>query len=116
MYQGFLTTSPGVKLLLDAGAKIDRLTKDAMSPYTMAVTCNMEIADYLLSRGANPEFRLHYLAYNGAVDAMHDMLLANPLQNLQDDAGRTALFWAMEGKRPESIRLLLEARSDVNLR
>lgn len=88
-----------------------------MTPYTIAIKeGHTLIADYLLSRDANPKFRLHYLAYIGAVSEIKTMLFATSLENLQDDFGRSALAWATMGKQPESIRLLLEARTDVHLR
>jgi hypothetical protein len=61
------------------------------------------------SQGATP---LMYAALYGEVDSLRALLDAGAEPNTRNDAGATALMWAVES--PEKVRLLLERRADPN--
>ena len=85
--QSYHNSTEMVKLLLDAGARVDLQDKDGKSP--LMVTRNVAIAKILLSKGV----RINDLAYNG----WH------------------ALLYAMKGGNFELVEYLLEEGADLDL-
>ncbi|XP_014292100.1 serine/threonine-protein phosphatase 6 regulatory ankyrin repeat subunit A isoform X2 [Halyomorpha halys] len=96
-----------VKALLDKGAKVDCIDKDALTPLFKAVQDNEElVAEYLISFGATTVGKdntdmslLHWAAKNG-MNIIVEKLLSNKdlgrlqIVDLKDDGGKTPLHFA----------------------
>lgn len=59
-----------------------------------------------------PQFPIHDAAYHGSVETIVDSIRAGVNLESLDDEGRTPLFRAAEGSKPEAVRLLLEAGAE----
>ncbi len=83
---------PTVQSLVASGVDINQVDPVGSTPLLTAILANRTaIAQYLLSRGANPNVR-------------------------QGQTGSTALLYAVRAGQRESARILLAGRADVNLR
>jgi ankyrin repeat protein len=113
------------QLLFERGADVDvRGHNEHTSLWVVSQRGHLEIAQWLLSRSADPNSRskegrwtpLHSAAYGGQPEVARILLQHNADKNAQDRMGLTPLHFASEYGRPRVSRLLLEHGADVDAR
>lgn len=119
------SSDPGVAALLrDAGAGVDALNHEGVSPLGSACTCsNWRLARFLLERGAKPEpdggqpVLLCAAACEDDDVAGVQLLLRHKARvNALDAQNRSALHEAAAAGHPEIAQALLDAGAQVNAR
>lgn len=117
-YWGF---AKEVQQLLDAGADVDVRDRDRVTALIDAVRQGQcEVVQILLARGANVDTKtfgktaLKFAILRGDVDAIRLLLAARAKIEAQIWGEDSALSDAVRGERPDIVRLLLAAKSDVN--
>lgn len=109
------------KLLLDAGADINAVSKNKFSATPLqgaAAFQNIDLAKFLIAHGADVNCRgegggspLHEAAGSGQID-FAKLLLDNGAQlNARDDNGKTPLTIAIEYKQLEMVKFLRERKA-----
>ncbi|KAJ1569366.1 hypothetical protein HK405_006057 [Cladochytrium tenue] len=112
-----------VKVLLDAGAKVDIPDKKDKSTALME-SCkvgHIEIARILLERGADPYFSdklgrtaLHHAAKNGYQDIVHLLLRNGADADAEDTSSNTPLHYACAYGWMATVKLLIAYGANVN--
>jgi len=104
-----------VKVLVDSGAPVNRLTGWTALHYA-AFSGSAEVTSYLLERGANKNAvapngytPLMLAARNGQTAAAREILLQDPDLARKSPEGETALAIAERGKHTELVDLLKRA-------
>ncbi len=119
------SSDPGVAALLrDAGAEIDPLNRDQVSPLALACTAgNWRLARFLLERGAKPELPGALPALHAAASGDEDdpagvqlLLKHRAKADARDPRSRSALHEAAYAGHPEIIGILLGAGADIHAR
>lgn len=77
-----------IKAQLEQGANMNALAGDGLSPLQWAITAPLDIMEYLLQAGANP--------------------------NMESDEGATSIMNAVQSNKMEHLQLLLKYQADVN--
>jgi uncharacterized protein len=105
-----------VKLLLDSRADINAVSKNAFSATPLqgaAAFKNIELARFLIARGANVNCRgeeggspLHEAAGSGQIELAKLLLDHGANLNAKDDRGKTPLTIALEYKQTEMAKFL----------
>lgn len=111
-----------VRLLLDAGARVNGLDNLAASPLVVACQYgNSEIIEMLLAAGADAnaatsdgKAALALCAGNADTSSVAALLESGANVNRADSRGQTALMHAAAAGRVETIELLVEYGADVN--
>jgi ankyrin repeat protein len=102
-----------VKILLDAGIDINNLNTDQKTALVVAADHNrLEIANYLLSRGADPNFPGKYQPLY--VGVMHPEIVKALLGAGASIHTNDLLQAAVWHKQPDSVTALLDAGLDIN--
>ncbi|XP_060597665.1 ankyrin repeat and SOCS box protein 3-like isoform X2 [Ruditapes philippinarum] len=113
----------GFQVLLDAGADPNVRDNDNITPLLMAASegfdnvvkalvdfkCDVNIPNDSVKRTA-----LHLLAYKGHADSINALVYAGAEIDACDIYGRTPLWYAIENKKSEVVRLLLKSYSHVD--
>jgi len=109
-----------VKVLLDNGADINAVSKNKLSATPLqgaAAMQNIELARFLIARGANVNCRgeeggtpLHEAAGNGQIELAKLLLAHGARVNAKDDSGKTPLSTALEYKQTEMAKLLRDRK------
>jgi uncharacterized protein len=83
---------------------------------------NMQIADLLLTHGANPDHRdrfgntaLHWAAAAGHADMVHRLIEAKAAINPQNKQGITPMMLAIGNNRPGVVRSLIASGADPSI-
>ncbi len=121
-----------VRLLVQAGADVNRANRYGVTPLYLAARQGMEdIAILLLAAGANPHVRaadgetlLMTAAKSGSARLVRALLANDPDSmmlaidpNLSESwKGQTALMWAAAEGHVEVMQALIEAGADINMR
>ena len=108
-----------VKTALQKGADINAKDDEFKTPLTIALEENEdEIADYLITRGANIDETLNWAIQSEDVDIAEKSLKKGADPNAEDSNGDVcALWWACWVKDIELVKLLLKQPNiDVNAR
>lgn len=102
-----------------SGDALIAMLEDSTIPEKERLQC---MKDFIYEKGAKPNFTgetntspLHIAALQGNVEAIHLLIKAGTLRNLQDDNGITPLFGAAWNGNPEVLRLLLVADADPKM-
>jgi ankyrin repeat protein len=114
---------PGVRRLLDAGAEVDCLDAEGLTPLYHAATHNFnDICRLLLERGADPNpgkpgdlegTALTQAAYRGFLDVVKTLVEFKADLNLRGYEQRTALHEAIWRSSAEIAVFLIEAGADT---
>lgn len=99
------------KLLLDAGADPTRRNHDGLTPLHLAARCKQSNSVGMLLAAIND--RLGDTASEEL--AVINAQVATSSYNVYEPFGVTALFYACQSGRPESVKLLLDAGADPNI-
>ena len=114
-------------LLLDAGAKVDSVNQDGLTPLSIAAWRNKpRLVSLLLKSGANPNQAdkdgvtpLMYAVHSGNLKNVNLILATGADLSLQDRNGLTALHYAVNAKpfvdQPKILAALLAAQANLNL-
>jgi hypothetical protein len=112
-----------VKVLLDAGADIDRPNSEQSTPLMIAaLSGNLKMVDCLLTRGANPNAAgpagrtaLHLaVRRTGSLEVCKRLAEAGADINATDEQGSTPLIEAIHSEQLDIARWLLDNHADVN--
>jgi ankyrin repeat protein len=108
-----------VEALLQAGADVNQQSRESMKVsalHSSAAALRPDIAEMLLSKGANPNVRgqagvtvLHEVAVTGQIELAEMLLKHGADVNAQDDSGKTPLSYAVNAKG-EAMATWLRAR------
>lgn len=63
--------------------------------------------------GASP---LHYAAEKNFADCAHVLIKKGAIVDIKDQHGRSPLLWAAAGGNIDSLKILLDTKSDINQR
>ncbi|WAR07590.1 ANR17-like protein [Mya arenaria] len=113
----------GFQVLLDAGANPDARDKDNITPILMAASegfdgvvkalveanCDVNIPNNSVKRTA-----LHLLSFKGHPNCINSLVYGGADINAPDIYNRTPLWYAIQNKKIEVVRLLLKAYSHVD--
>ncbi|HVY34787.1 MAG TPA: ankyrin repeat domain-containing protein [Caulobacteraceae bacterium] len=114
-----------IDALVRKGAKVDAQTDLGVTPLWIAATNSSAPAvARLLDARANPNLAsptkvtpLMIAAQRGNADAVKALLAHGADPNISETVhGQTALMWAVSGRHPDVVRLLLAAHADVRAR
>lgn len=114
-----------VDALVRKGAQVNAQTDLGVTPLWIAATnSNAPMAVRLLTAHADPNLAaptkvtpLMIAAQRGNTDAVRALLDHGANPNLSETVhGQTALMWAVAGRHPDVVRLLLAAHADVHAR
>jgi uncharacterized protein len=109
--------------LVEAGADVNLANRYGLTPLALAVQLgNRDMVDLLLDAGADPALRdaageplLFTAARDGSLEIAEDLLAAGVDVDLTDaEFGQTALMVAARERRPDVVRLLIDAGANVN--
>ncbi len=112
-------------LLIGKGAEVDAATDLGVTPLWIAASnASTPMVERLLEAHANPNIAtpthvtpLMVATQRGDADAVKAMLAHGADPNAREDVhGQTALMWAVSGRHPDIVRLLLNAHADVHAR
>jgi len=113
-----------LKLLLDAGARVDDQDDDGFSALHIAAAHkNTAVLETLVrEHGADLDVRMrngsrpiHSAASKGTAENVKMLLDAGADIDHQNDAGRTPLHWAAEAGNWDTVEVLLERGADANI-
>lgn len=113
----------GYQTLLDAGADPDARDKDNITPLLMAASegldnvvkalveakCDVNIPNNSVKRTA-----LHLLSYKGHSESINALVYGGAEIDVSDIYNRTPLWYAIQNKKTEVVRLLLKSYSHVD--
>ncbi|CAG5022018.1 unnamed protein product [Parnassius apollo] len=114
---------PGiVKLLLDAGCKVEITAGDGLTPLHIAVMKNhVEVAKLLIAAGGNVNYKthekmtaLHFAASRGFIDLVKILVLNGAYIEARDTSERTALYLAAGRGHVDVVTFLISVGSNVN--
>ena len=118
---------PAVKLLLQAGAAVDRHVRNqrssALNEACASVQHRFELIEALLFAGANADLRtpnggwtaLHTAAEYGNAHTVLQLVESGAALDLSDAEGRTALCWAALTGQYRAVSVLLHCGADPSL-
>ena len=113
----------GYNILLDAGANPDVRDKDNITPILMAASegfdnvvkalveagCDVNIPNNSVKRTA-----LHLLSFKGHAECINSLVYGGAYINACDIYNRTPLWYAIQNKKTDVVRLLLKSYSHVD--
>ncbi|XP_058802686.1 histone-lysine N-methyltransferase EHMT2 [Phymastichus coffea] len=117
-----------VHVLVQAGAQIDVLDRNQLSPLMLAANNGeAEVVRYLMRTGADEALKgedgmtaLHMAAKSGHLEVckiiLEECKVPRTLVDSTDDGGWTSLIWACEFKHVEVVRFLLNSKCDPLIR
>jgi ankyrin repeat protein len=114
-----------VEFLLRAGARPNAANDTGVTPlYLACMNRNAEMVDKLLAAGANPnaallkgETVLMMCARSGATAAVRSLAIRGADVNAKEPLhGQTALMWAAAQRRPDVVKILVEAGANIYAR
>lgn len=112
-----------VKALIEHNADVNSISENGESGTPLHHVVSREIAEYLLSRGADVDTQdsyghtpLHEAVTEGNVDVVSTLIDHGADINVRSHSGWTPLHWAVWGRRKSVVRLLLSKGADVNAR
>ena len=114
---------PSAEILFEYGVDPDLRDRDGDTALHKAVRHeNMETTRFLLQRGASPKLfnffgmaPLHIAALNGQDELLEFLLEQQPtIIGLHNEGDRTALDYALRGRKHETVQLLLRHGADID--
>jgi len=113
-----------VKILLEAGADVDKPDEDGLTPLRYAVLFeHLDVAKYLLKHSANVDVRDRYLwtpllsaVANNNTKLTKLLLQYNANPQLKTSRGEYALIKAIYHQNHEIVNLLIQNGADVNVK
>ncbi|HSW75870.1 MAG TPA: ankyrin repeat domain-containing protein, partial [Candidatus Saccharimonadales bacterium] len=115
---------PVLRVLIDAGLKIDSRTFMGHTPLHKAATQgHVEVVQILLAAGADKNAKtyfvgdtvLHHAAETGSVPVVQLLLAAGADKNARTEFGENALHFAARKGNIEALKILLDAGVDRNI-
>jgi pectate lyase len=105
-----------VKLLVDNGARYDTQDKDGLTAlYYAASQGNMDMVKLFISKGID-ESSIHMAACAGDLPRVKEFIEKGTAVDANDEAGWTALVWAVSAGQTEVAEFLIKNNADVNIR
>lgn len=102
-----------VKILLDLGSDVNKLTSDGESPLFLALS-HPSIVKLLVKSGANIHQKIddmNYLVFADNLDSLKYLVKAGLSPNEQDESGNTVIFYT---DNPQKLEKLVELGANVN--
>jgi ankyrin repeat protein len=103
-----------IKLLIDKGAKLDVKASDGSTvSHAAAVPGRKDIIELFVSKGADVS-GFNIAAFMGDLDRVKEFVEKGTDVDVKDEAGWTALSWAICGGQKNVAEFLIEKGADVN--